>query len=241
MCYQTSFTKPKLEGEKMIAEQLKVKQGTIICQVCEDVIDTVDSPEGVKTWYGVCKGCSNKKIKPVSIKPKLGGEKKMAEQLKVKQGTIICQVCEDVIDTVDSPEGVKTWYGVCKGCSNKKIKPVFIQQKLGGEKKMVEQLKVKQGTIICQVCEDVIDTVDSPEGVKTWYGVCKGCSKKKIKQVVIQQKLEGEKMMVKELKVKQGTIICQVCEGVIDVVDSLEGVKTWYGVCKGCCKEKKEN
>ena len=44
---------------------------------------------------------------------------------------------------------------------------------------MVEKLKVKQGTIICQVCEDVIDTVDSPEGVKTWYGVCKGCSKGK--------------------------------------------------------------
>ena len=45
----------------MIVEKLKVKQGTIICQVCEDVIDTVDSSEGVKTWYGVCKGCSKGK------------------------------------------------------------------------------------------------------------------------------------------------------------------------------------
>ncbi|WP_342048348.1 GapA-binding peptide SR1P [Bacillus sp. OTU530] len=48
-------------------------------------------------------------------------------------------------------------------------------------------------------------------------------------------------MMVEKLKVKQGTIICQVCEKVIDVVDSSEGVKTWYGVCTDCCKEKKED
>ncbi|WP_342048345.1 GapA-binding peptide SR1P [Bacillus sp. OTU530] len=47
-------------------------------------------------------------------------------------------------------------------------------------------------------------------------------------------------MMVEKLKVKQGTIICQVCEKVIDAVDSSEGVKTWYGVCTNCCKEKKE-
>ncbi|MFP3124768.1 GapA-binding peptide SR1P [Ectobacillus funiculus] len=160
----------------------------------------------------------------------------IVEKLKVKQGTIICQVCEDVIDTVDSPEGVKTWYGVCKSCSKKRVRHVLNKQGLGGEKMMVENLKVKQGTIICQVCEDVIDTVDSPEGVKTWYGVCKSCSKKRVSHVLNKQELGGEKMMVKKLEVKQGTIICQVCEGVIAVVDSSEGVKTWYGVCKGCRK-----
>jgi RNA polymerase-binding transcription factor DksA len=41
----------------------------------------------------------------------------MAENLKVKQGTIICQDCGDVIDSIDSSEGVKTWYGICADCS----------------------------------------------------------------------------------------------------------------------------
>src|ERR671924_354216 len=100
MCYQTSFSKQKLGGEEMMIEKLQVKQGTIICQVCEDVIDTVDSPEGVKTWYGVCKGCSKKKIKHAVTEQKLGGQAMMVEELQVKQGTIICQVCEDVIDAV---------------------------------------------------------------------------------------------------------------------------------------------
>lgn len=44
---------------------------------------------------------------------------------------------------------------------------------------MVEDLKVMQGTIICQVCEEVIDTVESPDGVKTWYGICTACSRDK--------------------------------------------------------------
>lgn len=42
----------------------------------------------------------------------------MVVELKVKQGTIICQKCGEVIDIVDSPEGVKTWYGMCTDCSN---------------------------------------------------------------------------------------------------------------------------
>lgn len=44
----------------------------------------------------------------------------MVEQLTVKQGTIICQVCGDVMDEVESQEGVKTWYGICENCSNEK-------------------------------------------------------------------------------------------------------------------------
>ncbi|WP_251027056.1 GapA-binding peptide SR1P [Bacillus sp. ISL-46] len=48
-------------------------------------------------------------------------------------------------------------------------------------------------------------------------------------------------MMVEEIKVKQGMIICQVCEEVIDIVDSPESVKTWYGMCTDCSKEKKED
>lgn len=44
---------------------------------------------------------------------------------------------------------------------------------------MAEYLNVKQGTIICQNCGDVIDSVDSTEGVKTWYGLCTNCSKEK--------------------------------------------------------------
>ncbi|MGF6947824.1 uncharacterized Zn finger protein (UPF0148 family) [Neobacillus sp. B4I6] len=47
-------------------------------------------------------------------------------------------------------------------------------------------------------------------------------------------------MMVEQLKVKQGTVICQVCEKVIDIVESTEGVKTWYGKCPDCSQEKKE-
>ena len=58
-------------------------------------------------------------------------------------------------------------------------KNVFIKEKLRGQTIMVEQLIVKQGTIICQVCGEVIDIVDSPEGVKTWYGKCKDCSEGK--------------------------------------------------------------
>ena len=44
---------------------------------------------------------------------------------------------------------------------------------------MNDEQKVKQGTIICQVCEEIIDIVDSPDGVKIWYGTCKDCSKEK--------------------------------------------------------------
>lgn len=44
---------------------------------------------------------------------------------------------------------------------------------------MVKELKVKQNTIVCQECEKEIDTFDSSEGVKTWYGVCTDCSKGK--------------------------------------------------------------
>jgi len=58
-------------------------------------------------------------------------------------------------------------------------KNVFIKEKLRGQTIMVEQLIVKQGTIICQVCGEVIDIVDSPEGVKTWYGMCTDFSKEK--------------------------------------------------------------
>ncbi|PLS04305.1 hypothetical protein CVD27_12035 [Neobacillus cucumis] len=43
-----------------------------------------------------------------------------------------------------------------------------------------------------------------------------------------------------KLEEKQGTIICQVCDKVIDIVDSTEGVKTWYGMCQDCFQEKKE-
>lgn len=47
-------------------------------------------------------------------------------------------------------------------------------------------------------------------------------------------------MMGAKLEEKQGTIICQVCDKVIDIVDSTEGVKTWYGMCQDCFQEKKE-
>ena len=43
----------------------------------------------------------------------------MVEELQIKQGTIVCQVCEKVIETVDSPE-VKIWYGMCSDCLNEK-------------------------------------------------------------------------------------------------------------------------
>jgi hypothetical protein len=45
----------------MMGEKLIEKQDTIICQMCEEVIDTVDSTEGVKTWYGICQNCSQEK------------------------------------------------------------------------------------------------------------------------------------------------------------------------------------
>jgi hypothetical protein len=48
-------------------------------------------------------------------------------------------------------------------------------------------------------------------------------------------------MMDETQKLKQGTIVCQVCEKVIDIVDSTEGVKTWYGVCTDCSEENKED
>lgn len=40
---------------------------------------------------------------------------------------------------------------------------------------MVKELKVKQDTAVCQVCEEVIDTSHSPEGVKVLYGMCPRC------------------------------------------------------------------
>lgn len=46
--------------------------------------------------------------------------------------------------------------------------------------------------------------------------------------------------MAEQLKTKQGTIICQTCEKVIEIVDSQDGVKTWYGMCTDCAEEKKE-
>jgi hypothetical protein len=45
----------------MIVKAFAVKQGTIICQVCGKEIDAVDTEEGVKVWYGICTGCSEKK------------------------------------------------------------------------------------------------------------------------------------------------------------------------------------
>ncbi|CAF1732746.1 hypothetical protein NRS6110_02428 [Bacillus subtilis] len=40
---------------------------------------------------------------------------------------------------------------------------------------MVQKSKVQQDTIVCQVCEKVIDTADSSEGVKVLYGICQRC------------------------------------------------------------------
>lgn len=40
---------------------------------------------------------------------------------------------------------------------------------------MVKELKGQQDTIVCQVCEDTIDTAHSPEGVKVLYGLCPRC------------------------------------------------------------------
>ncbi|WP_394236508.1 GapA-binding peptide SR1P [Niallia oryzisoli] len=47
---------------------------------------------------------------------------------------------------------------------------------------MTDQAVVRQGTIICQVCEKEIDAVENTNGVKTWYGICKDCSDQKEKQ-----------------------------------------------------------
>ena len=44
--------------------------------------------------------------------------------------------------------------------------------------------------------------------------------------------------MMNDTKVKQGTIVCQVCEEIIEVIESTEGVKTLYGICTDCSKEK---
>ncbi|MCM3584882.1 GapA-binding peptide SR1P [Mesobacillus maritimus] len=41
----------------------------------------------------------------------------MQQKMGAKQETIVCQVCDKVIETIDSCEGVKTLYGVCKDCS----------------------------------------------------------------------------------------------------------------------------
>ncbi|MHA2961412.1 GapA-binding peptide SR1P [Priestia megaterium] len=44
---------------------------------------------------------------------------------------------------------------------------------------MNNQVNVKQGTIVCQVCGKVIENVENSEGVKTWYGKCsEDCSRK---------------------------------------------------------------
>lgn len=50
-----------VKGGEMMVEELQLKQGTIICQVCEKVIDIVESPEGVKLWYGMCTDCSHER------------------------------------------------------------------------------------------------------------------------------------------------------------------------------------
>ncbi|MFF2593683.1 GapA-binding peptide SR1P [Priestia megaterium] len=44
--------------------------------------------------------------------------------------------------------------------------------------------------------------------------------------------------MNKQVNVKQGTIVCQVCGKVIENVDNSEGVKTWYGKCSEDCSRK---
>ncbi|MGK9267003.1 GapA-binding peptide SR1P [Bacillus inaquosorum] len=40
----------------------------------------------------------------------------MEKDSKVKQDTIVCRVCEEVIDTAHSSEGVKVLYGICQRC-----------------------------------------------------------------------------------------------------------------------------
>ncbi|WP_140456720.1 GapA-binding peptide SR1P [Priestia megaterium] len=44
--------------------------------------------------------------------------------------------------------------------------------------------------------------------------------------------------MNKQVNVKQGTIVCQVCGKVIENVDNSKGVKTWYGKCSEDCSRK---
>ncbi|MGQ9009242.1 GapA-binding peptide SR1P [Bacillus stercoris] len=46
---------------------------------------------------------------------------------------------------------------------------------IGGNKTMVQKSRVQQDTIVCQVCEKVIDTAYSSEGVKVLYGICQRC------------------------------------------------------------------
>ncbi|MGE9752379.1 hypothetical protein ACQP3R_05525 [Bacillus inaquosorum] len=46
----------------------------------------------------------------------IGGIKIMEKDSKVKQDTIVCRVCEEVIDTAHSSEGVKVLYGICQRC-----------------------------------------------------------------------------------------------------------------------------
>ncbi|MFC7395187.1 GapA-binding peptide SR1P [Scopulibacillus cellulosilyticus] len=59
-CVFIIVTIKKIWG-KMMGEELKVKQETIICQVCGEVIDIVNGPEGVKTLYGMCSDCFKNK------------------------------------------------------------------------------------------------------------------------------------------------------------------------------------
>ncbi len=42
---------------------------------------------------------------------------------------------------------------------------------------MDQKMGAKQETIVCQVCDKVIEAVESHEGVNILYGVCKDCSK----------------------------------------------------------------
>jgi hypothetical protein len=54
------------------------------------------------------------------------------------------------------------------------IKGLLLNKNYGG-KGMSAELNVKQNTILCQECGEVIDTIDSSEGVKTWFGICTNC------------------------------------------------------------------
>lgn len=45
-----------------VSSQTIVKQGTIVCHVCEKEIEAVDN-DGVKIWYGICDECADKKKK----------------------------------------------------------------------------------------------------------------------------------------------------------------------------------
>ncbi|MEC0496147.1 GapA-binding peptide SR1P [Bacillus glycinifermentans] len=40
----------------------------------------------------------------------------MEKESKVPQDTIVCRVCEEVIDTAHGSEGVKVLYGICQRC-----------------------------------------------------------------------------------------------------------------------------